>query len=140
MATRSTSKKSASKSKQAAASGHTTAKTQTSHSSHTTTDHDQIRRWAEERGAHPACVKGTGDKNDIGILRLDFPGYSEDKLEEISWDDFFEKFEERNLALLYQEQTAGGERSNFNKLISRSGQEESGSEESETEHKTRGAR
>ena len=30
------------------------------------------------------------------MLRLDFPGYTgEDKLEEISWDEFFEKFEER---------------------------------------------
>jgi hypothetical protein len=87
--------------------------------SKTTQDHEEIRRWAEERGAHPACVRGTGGNNDIGMLRLDFPGYSgEESLQEISWDDFFEKFDERGLALLYQEETAGGERSNFNKLVS----------------------
>ncbi len=86
----------------------------------TTTDHKTIRRWAEERGAKPSCVRGTGGKNDVGMLRLDFPGYTgEDKLEEISWDDWFGKFDERKLALVFQEETAGGERSNFNKLVSR---------------------
>jgi hypothetical protein len=34
----------------------------------TTTDHDEIRRWAEEHGGQPAVVKGTE------ILRIDFPG------------------------------------------------------------------
>lgn len=87
--------------------------------SKTTRDHDEIRRWAEERGAEPACVKGTGGGGDIGMLRLDFPGYSgEESLQHITWDEFFDKFDERNLALLYQEETAGGERSNFNKIVS----------------------
>jgi hypothetical protein len=90
-------------------------------SGNTTTDHEEIRRWAEERGAEPACVRGTGGKGDIGMLRLDFPGYSGgDSLEHISWDEWFEKFDERGLALLYQEKTAkGGQKSNFNKLVSR---------------------
>jgi len=91
-----------------------------SSSSNVTTDHEEIRRWAEERGAHPACVRGTGDKGDTGLLRLDFPGYSGgDSLEEISWDDFFSKFDEQGLALLYQETTARGQKSNFNRLIAR---------------------
>jgi hypothetical protein len=85
-----------------------------------TIDHEEIRRWAEQRGAKPAAVKGTGDEEDVGIIRLDFPGYSgEGKLEEISWEQFFEKFEEGNLALVIQETTADGEPSNFNKLVSR---------------------
>ena len=88
--------------------------------SKTTTDHDEIRAWAEERGAHPACVRGTGGKGDIGMLRLDFPGYSgRESLEEIGWDEFFGKFDEQGLALLYQESTKRGQKSNFNKLISR---------------------
>lgn len=99
-----------------------TAKTDSA-TSHTTIDHDEIQKWAEQRGAHPACVKGTGDKNDVGMLRLDFPGYSEDNLQEITWDEFFEKFDERGLALLYQETTAGGKASNFNKLVSRTDEE-----------------
>ena len=84
----------------------------------TTQDHEEIRRWAEERGGKPSHVKRTGSESDIGILRIDFPGYSgADTLEQIGWDEWFEKFDEGNLALLYQEETAGGERSNFNKIV-----------------------
>jgi len=94
--------------------------TKTKHTSQTTTDHEEIRRWAEERDAKPSCVRGTGGKNDVGMIRLDFPGYTgEDKLQPISWDEWFEKFDERKLALVYQEETAEGEKSNFNKLVSR---------------------
>jgi hypothetical protein len=96
-------------------------------SSQATTDHETIRRWAEERGGKPACVRGTGGKNDIGMLRLDFPGYSgEESLERISWDDWFQKFDERELALLFQEETASGSKSNFNKLVSRETAEQAG--------------
>jgi hypothetical protein len=88
--------------------------------SNVTTDHELIRRWAEERGARPAAVKATASNGDPGIIRLDFPGYSgEDSLVEISWDDFFEKFEQSELAFVYQDKTADGQRSNFNKLVSR---------------------
>ena len=85
-----------------------------------TTDHDFIRRWAENRRAKPTCVIGTGGRGDTGMLRLDFPGYSgRGKLQPISWDEWFEKFDEQNLALLYQEKTKAGQKSNFNKLVSR---------------------
>lgn len=88
--------------------------------SKTTTDHDTIRRWAEERGAKPSAVKGTGDEEDPGIIRLDFPGFGGgDSLVEISWEEFFQKFEESELALVYQEKTHDGEKSNFNKLVTR---------------------
>ncbi len=90
-------------------------------SSKTTTDHDEIRRWVEEHDGKPASVRGTeqgGD--DAGILRIDFPGGAgEDQLEHISWDDWFEKFEDSSLAFLYQEQKASGEDSTFFKLVSR---------------------
>ena len=87
--------------------------------SNITTDHETIRQWAEERGGTPACVKGTGGAEDVGMIRIDFPGYSgEGKLQPISWDEWFEKFEEKQLALVYQDETRG-QKSNFNKLISR---------------------
>jgi hypothetical protein len=38
-----------------------------------TTEHEQIRRWVEERGGKPARVRGTGSDDDPGILRIDFP-------------------------------------------------------------------
>jgi hypothetical protein len=97
-----------------------TASKSASHTSHELTDHDEIRYWAEERHAVPSCVKGTGGGQDTGMIRLDFPGYSgEDSLEEISWDDWFEKFDASGLALLVQDTTASGTKSNFNKLVRR---------------------
>ena len=94
-------------------------------SAHPLTDHEEIRRWAEERGGTPSCVRGTGDPGDIGMLRLDFPGFSGgDSLQPISWDDWFEKFDERNLALIVQDKTGRGQKSNFNKLISRESAEQ----------------
>lgn len=84
------------------------------------TDHDEIQRWAEERDAQPACVRGTGSEEDVGMIRLDFPGYSgETSLESIEWDEWFQKFDDNNLALLVEDETAGGEQSNFNKIIGR---------------------
>jgi hypothetical protein len=86
-----------------------------------TTDHDAIRRWAEERGGTPTAVEGTArGRGDAGIIRIDFPGYSgEGRLHPISWDEWFEKFEGSGLAFVYEDETAGGQRSNFNKLVSR---------------------
>jgi hypothetical protein len=88
--------------------------------SHATTDHQEIRRWVEQRGGTPACVKGTGGRGDAGVLRIDFPGYSgEDSLQPMDWDEWFEKFDRENLALLLQERTRGGGESRFAKLIQR---------------------
>jgi hypothetical protein len=86
----------------------------------TTTDHEEIRRWAEQRGGVPASVRGTGrgKRDETGILRLDFEPRDEE-LEEISWDEFFDKFEEADLAFLYQEETAAGKTSRFHKFVSR---------------------
>lgn len=88
-------------------------------SSHVTIDHEEIRLWAEARCGRPSMVTGTGAGDEPGILRIDFPGYSgRGTLEPISWDEFFKKFEESNLALVYSAH-AHGHRSNFNKLIAR---------------------
>lgn len=38
-------------------------------SSKTTTDHDEIRKWAEARAGKPATVERTGDKDESGVLR-----------------------------------------------------------------------
>lgn len=82
-----------------------------------TTDHEEIREWVEERDGQPAHVEGTGNGGD-GLLRIDFDG-GDDNLEPIPWDEFFEAFEENDLALVYQEETSGGEESRFAKLVSR---------------------
>src|SRR5690606_7267151 len=87
-------------------------------------DHDSIREWAEARGAKPACVKGTGGrrgKGDVGMIRLDLPGFSgAGSLQPITWNEWFRQFDENNLALLVEDSRRGGRPSNFNKLVSRS--------------------
>lgn len=126
--------------------------------SKTTQDHDEIREWAEARGAEPAEVKSTQRDGEPGILRFCFPdaaNRNDANLRKISWEEFFEKFDENNLELLYQEETAEGAQSNFNKLIypenekkserkssgsgsktSSSGRKEGGSDKPKTSQKT----
>lgn len=81
-----------------------------------TIDHEEIKSWVESRGGKPARVKGTGG-DDVGLLRIMF--VPQEDLEEISWEKFFEKFEEKNLAFLYQDITVRGEESRFFKFIKR---------------------
>ena len=88
--------------------------------SKTTTNHDEIRRWVEERGGHPARVIGTEREDSPGLLRIDYPGFSGgESLEAITWDEFFKGFDENNLAFLYQDKTKEGSPSRFSKLIDR---------------------
>jgi hypothetical protein len=82
----------------------------------TTTDHETIRRWAENKGGKPAAVRRTHQGDDVGIIRIMFPNAPQsehDELVEISWDEFFEEFGKRDLALLYDE------KSMFNKIVGR---------------------
>lgn len=91
-----------------------------SSTSRTTTDHKTIRQWVEAREGCPAHVKSTAGKDDPGLLRIDFEGFSgQDSLEKISWEEFFDKFEESKLAFLYQDETSKGDTSRFFKFVSR---------------------
>lgn len=75
----------------------------------TTTDHDVIREWVEEREGVPSMVKGTE-----GLLRIDYPGFNgEDSLQKLSWEEFFQIFDENHLAFLYEDE----EDSRFSKFI-----------------------
>lgn len=67
----------------------------------------------EQNNGRPAHVRGTGaGPDDVGILRIDFDE-PEEGLERISWEDWFDAFEAKQLALLHAPD------SRFNKLISR---------------------
>ncbi len=91
----------------------------------TTTDHARIKKWVEERGGHPARVKDTDEQGSSGVLVIDYPGYSgKETLEPISWEEFFQGFEENRLAFLYQEETRAGSESRFSKLVNRDTAEE----------------
>jgi len=80
-----------------------------------TTDHKTIRKWVEARGGRPSKVSGA---EDGGILRIDF-GEKEPNLEEVSWDEFFEIFDDRKLAFLHQDESENGKKSRFNKFVTR---------------------
>jgi len=83
--------------------------------SRTTTDHSEIQKWIEARDGRPARVRDSGKG---GILRVDF-GEPEEALEPIDWDRFFEIFDDRKLAFLYQEKTDSGGKSRFSKFVAR---------------------
>jgi hypothetical protein len=82
----------------------------------TTTNHDEIRRWAEARGGRPAIIR-TGQASG-GVLRFDF-GNDDARLAEVSWEEFFRLFDENRLALLRQEETVSGQQSRFFKFVDR---------------------
>ncbi|MGB7553818.1 MAG: hypothetical protein WBM04_05555 [Candidatus Korobacteraceae bacterium] len=86
-----------------------------------TTDHEEIRRWAVGRGGTPALMNHSKSASDGDApIRVCFPvDGSHSSSDEISWEDWFRKFDAAKLAFLYQELTAGGEKSSFNKLVSR---------------------
>jgi len=84
--------------------------------SEVTTDHETIRRWAESHGGKPAAVDRTHKGDDVGIIRIMFPKAPNSEhghLVEISWEEFFTEFEERQLALIYDEKSL------FSKLVGR---------------------
>jgi hypothetical protein len=81
-----------------------------------TTDHEKIKEWAEANGGKPAAVSSTHEDDDVGIIRImfpDAPNSDHDALEEITWDEFFEQFEESELSLLYEDD------GRFNKIVGR---------------------
>ena len=87
-----------------------------------TTDHAEIRKW--RGGPRPAprrrpldAVEGRYRDNPHRISQCPECEGRQSRGDHL--DEFFEKFDESNLALLYQEETASGQRSNFNKLVGR---------------------
>jgi hypothetical protein len=90
-------------------------------SSKQTSNHEEIKKWAEERGGVPSKIKNTGKDEDEGVLRVHFPQHSDndDRFEEISWEDFFENFDENELDFLYQDKKSNGEISTFHKFVNR---------------------
>lgn len=81
-----------------------------------TRSHDVIRQWADARQAVPASVESTERGGTAGVLRLNFPGYGGQRLQEVTWEDWFETFDQRNLVFLYQEHKTDGSMSNFFRL------------------------
>lgn len=82
-----------------------------------TTHHEVIKQWAQERGGTPATVAGTEHGDTLGVLRFMFGG-NDDNLREVSWDEWFKTFDERQLNFIYQEERSDGNQSTFFRLES----------------------
>lgn len=86
-----------------------------------TTDHSEIKKWAEERGGRPAIISDTEKFSGEAMIRIKFA--EENDLKPIDWDDFFSTLDSNNLAMLYQDQTKDGETSRFHKIVSKDSEE-----------------
>src|SRR3954471_10858048 len=108
------------------------SKSNSTSGSKVTTDHEEIRRWVEERGGRPACVKAT-ESGDSCLLRIDYPGVGdEESLEPMDWEEFFEIFDKERLAFLYQDETKDGKTSRFSKFVNRGQESRGGSQPGES--------
>lgn len=85
-----------------------------------TTDHATIRAWVEEHGGFPAHVAQSEGQGDQGLLRVGFTDAdNEEQLKDISWDAFFEEFEEKDLAFVYREKPPRDENQPVVRLVER---------------------
>jgi hypothetical protein len=85
-----------------------------------TTDHQEIRKWVEARGGKPAHVKRTARGKGPGMLRIDYPGFSdEETLEPMSWAQWFRAFDANDLAFVHQDAVKGGRKSRVSRLVAR---------------------
>ena len=56
-----------------------------------TTNHDEIRRWVEARGGHPAHVKTRANRRSPVVLRIDYLGFNgQETRERIESDEWFD--------------------------------------------------
>jgi hypothetical protein len=74
-----------------------------------TTKHEEIKSWAEKHKAVPELIDDIDSTGDIIGIRLEFPGHKDDfimdetKHRKVTWEDWFERFEEMKLAFVYEE-------------------------------------
>lgn len=73
-----------------------------------------IRQWAEQRKATPATEPAGqagqgGQGTDERVLRFDFPDAQSGALQPVSWDEFFQIFDERELVFHFQQHMTAGE-------------------------------
>lgn len=77
-----------------------------------TTDHDEIKAWAERHGGNPQLIDYPEAKADTPGIRINFPGTLDDILlsdshppKDISWEEFFKIFENEKLSFEYDKET-----------------------------------
>ncbi len=73
-----------------------------------TVDHNTIKAWAKQFGGKPEILDDKEAKGDEVTIRINFPGITDESFipdnlseEDISWDEFFQKFDAQDLAFEY---------------------------------------
>ncbi|WP_173934190.1 hypothetical protein [Chelativorans sp. Marseille-P2723] len=93
------------------------------------TDHQEIREWVEARAGQPALSEpalGTGHAQPILRLAFGQQAYQDQdegwdaigQVEILEWDEWFRIFEERQLALVVEEEVPG-RREEFHEFVRR---------------------
>jgi hypothetical protein len=77
-----------------------------------------IRQWADQRSALPATMSDVEADDRPTVLRFDFEGGGDEDLRLISWDQWFEVFDGRDLVFIYLEPSEGEEGNNTYRLES----------------------
>lgn len=84
-----------------------------------TTDHRSIRHWAEDHKGRPVAVKYAGT-DPAATLRFEFGDRRVDPdVDELTWADFFERFEDLRLAFVHERPGPNGARGEFHKFVPR---------------------
>ena len=69
-----------------------------------TTDRNVIEKWAKARHGWPAIVRTATNVGVEMALSIVFPdGEDRESANKISWEEFFEKFDQQNLVFMYRE-------------------------------------
>lgn len=72
-------------------------------SERSTSNHDEIRKWAEAHNALPAEFASTSHDGEPRILAFILAAQPPDDLQEVSWEQFFPVLDISGLALVYQQ-------------------------------------
>lgn len=80
----------------------------------TTTDHEEIKRWAMMHQGNPQLLDHTQAEGDKVGIRINFPGPEDDTYlsedhppKDISWEEFFRIFDDQGLAFVYETERIG---------------------------------
>lgn len=88
-----------------------------------TKDHKLIKEWVVARGGIPGqVIENVPPTDEDGVLDIKFPESTGKKVIPITWNEFFTRFEQSNLAFLFEDNHGNGLKSKFFKLISRDGE------------------
>jgi hypothetical protein len=85
--------------------------------SQVTTDHSTIRRWADRRDGVPVSATPVGDV-EAGALSIAFTESTTGAVA-IPWERFFRRFEEANLAFVYEAEAYDGDTSHVYEFVDR---------------------